>query len=321
MPLTAKSTRASRPEPEARRLVGRQLAFLGHLLLYLLACLLLVVVAGPFPAAIVALAWGIGLAMHGFFAVAAPMMRGPLERHTAEALAPPREREGPRSSRSLEELSAAIAHEIRNPITAAKSLVQQIAEDPAAPENAEYAAVAVAELDRVERSIVHLLRFAREESLVLGEARMPEVVQSAVDTLRDRSTKLGACVRVATEDTGAIRGDADKLRDVVVNLLANALDAVEEAKREAPKIEIESGSNLARTEVWVAVRDDGPGFDEADLSKVFAPFHTSKKAGTGLGLALAKKTIEAHGGTIEARTRPEGGAEVIFSIPRGEVAS
>ena len=256
--------------------------------------------------------------MHGFFAVAAPMIRGPLERHTAEVLAP-RDSEVPRSTRSLEELSAAIAHEIRNPITAAKSLVQQIAEDPGAPENAEYAAVAVAELDRVERSIVHLLRFAREESLVLGETTMTEVVQKAVETLRDRAARIGARVTIAVEETGTLRADSEKLRDVVVNLLANALDAVEEAKLGEPKIEIESGTNLARTEVWVAVRDDGPGFDEATLAKAFAPFHTSKKTGTGLGLALARKTIEAHGGTIEARTRPEGGAEILFSIPRRNV--
>ena len=68
-----------------------------------------------------------------------------------------------REARALSELSASIAHEIRNPITAAKSLVQQIRESPAAPENAEYARVAVEELDRVERSISHLLRYAREE--------------------------------------------------------------------------------------------------------------------------------------------------------------
>lgn len=314
--MAGRSVRMNRPEPEARRLVGRQIAFLAHVLVYVLGCLLLVVVAGFFPTVIVAVGWGIGLAMHGFFAVAAPMMRGPLERHTAEVLAPASDRDAPRSTRSLEELSAAIAHEIRNPITAAKSLVQQIAEDPAAPENAEYAAVAVAELDRVERSIVHLLRFAREESLVLADARMSDVVRSAVETLRDRTAKVGARVRIAVEDASTVRGDADKLRDVVVNLIANALDAVEEAKRDEPTIEIESGTNLARTEVWVAVRDDGPGFDEATLAKAFAPFHTSKKTGTGLGLALARKTIEAHGGTIEARTRPEGGAEVVFSIPR-----
>src|SRR5262249_57733345 len=76
-----------------------------------------------------------------------------------------------RHARSLEELSASIAHEIRNPITAAKSLVQQMEEDPRGAENVEYARVALAELERVERSVSHLLRFARGEETQLAPPR------------------------------------------------------------------------------------------------------------------------------------------------------
>ena len=97
-------------------------------------------------------------------------------------------------ARSLEQLSASIAHEIRNPITAAKSLVQQMGEDPSSRENVAYANVALEELDRVERSISHLLKFAREEELHVGALRVAEVVDSALETFRDRIARLGVTV-------------------------------------------------------------------------------------------------------------------------------
>jgi signal transduction histidine kinase len=304
-------------EIEARRVAGRLIGFLGHALVYGLGCLLLLITAGPFVALIVAVSWGIGLASHGFFAVAAPILRSRLEEGARSVLAPPAlPASDPRTARSLEELSAAVAHEIRNPITAAKSLVQQIAEDPQSPDNAEYAAVAVGELDRVERSIVHLLRFAREETPELVEMRMIDVVQGAIETLRDRASTLGASLTTSLEDTGRMRGDAEKLRRVVENLIGNALDALEEGKTPSPRVEIASGSNLAGTEVWVAVRDNGPGIPESALPRMFDPFFTSKGSGTGFGLALSKKTIAAHGGTIEAQNRASGGAELLFTLPR-----
>jgi signal transduction histidine kinase len=309
------------PTHEAKRLVGRQLGFAGHAIVYWFTCLLLLVVAGPFVAVVVGLSWGIGLAAHGFFAVAAPLLRAPLERGTARVLAakaPPLE--ATRDARALEDLAAAIAHEIRNPITAAKSLVQQIAEAPAAPETSEYATVAVAELDRVERSIVHLLRYAREESLTLAPVHMVDVVQSAVEATRDRAAGGGVRITTALEDGGVVRGDAELLRRVLVNLIVNAVEALAEAESESPAVEIASGPNLAGTEIWVTVRDNGPGVDPTVAPRVFAPFFTTKQGGTGFGLALAKKTIEAHGGTIEVGNRPGGGAEISFTIPRAERA-
>ena len=82
-------------------------------------------------------------------------------------------------ARSMQQLSANIAHEIRNPITAAKSLVQQMEEDPAAASNVEYARVALEELERVERSVSHLLRFARDEEMGFSELRLADVIASA----------------------------------------------------------------------------------------------------------------------------------------------
>jgi two-component system sensor histidine kinase HydH len=245
------------------------------------------------------------------------MMRPVLERHTVQLLAARKpEPAEPRLSRSLQQLSAAIAHEIRNPITAAKSLVQQIAEDPASSRNAEYASVAITELDRVERSIVYLLRFARDEAVELADMQMSDVVRTAVETLRERATKAGVSLVTSIDEAGAMRGDPEKLRRVIENLVSNAIDALEEAHTPDPCVDVACGANLAGDALWVTVRDNGPGIPADAMDEVFQPFFTTKTGGTGLGLALSKKTVDAHGGTIEAGTSPTGGAEISFTLPR-----
>jgi len=305
---------------EAQRLANRKLGFVSHLVPYLATCAFLLFVAGPRAAMIVAMAWGIGVASH-WFGVLAPTLRKrwiDQEVHQRLNRTVSKERrvlEG-QHARSLEELSASIAHEIRNPITAAKSLVQQMGEDPASHENVEYARVALEELDRVERSISHLLKFAREEALRLADVRMADVLDSALESFRDRIARLGVKVERAFDGQGTLRGDPEKLRRVALNLIGNALDALEQGGTRAPSLEVATGENLASTEVWARIRDNGPGMERDALSKIFRPFYTSKPEGTGLGLAITKKLIEAHGGTIEAQSAPGAGTEFVLALPK-----
>jgi signal transduction histidine kinase len=217
---------------------------------------------------------------------------------------------------SMEELSARVAHEIRNPITAAKSLVQQMEEEPGAPENVEYARVALEELSRVERSVSHLLRFARDEELRMGAVRLADVVDSALESFRERVARHHIELVREVDGRGEIRGDAEKLRRVVINLVSNAMDAIEGSHPDGGKVEIGVGENLAGSEVWLRVADDGPGLDAEALSRIWSPFFTSKANGTGLGLPIVKKLVEAHGGSIEATARPGGGAEFVAVFPR-----
>ncbi len=304
----------------ARSLANRKVWFLGHAVVFASTGSLLLFTAGYFAAMVVMLAWGIGLAAHGFFAVLAPVLR---EKWTQEDLvrrAPAvteqrRQLEG-RHARSLEQLSASIAHEIRNPITAARSLVAQMGEDPSSAENVEYARVALEELDRVERSISHLLRFARDEETSMRDVSLGELVDSAFDTFRDRIAKNGITVTRAIDERGPVRADPEKLRRVVINLIGNALDALESSGKKDPHVDIGAGENLAGTEVWLRVRDNGPGIAPEMVEKLFTPFQTSKPSGTGLGLAISRKLVEAHGGTLEARTNAGGGAELTVTVPK-----
>jgi signal transduction histidine kinase len=318
-------TREQRLYREARRRASLKLSFVTHFIVYAAVCFLILSVAGFRPAFYAALGWGIAIVVHYFSAVVAPdLHRRFVERevkHEVErSVSAERRTLQDKHAQSLEQLSASIAHEIRNPITAAKSLVQQMGEDPAAEQNVDYAHVALEELDRVERSISHLLRFARDEELSIREMDLLEVVDSALESFRDRIGRLGVSVGRDVATDGAIRGDAEKLRRVIINLVGNALDALEQAQTPEPRIEVIAGENLAGTEVWMRIRDNGPGIEPEMLQKIFSPFYTSKANGTGLGLAISKKVVDAHGGSLEVSSAPGAGAEFLLTFPKANGA-
>ncbi len=275
---------------------------------------------------IVGLCWGVGLARELWSVLVEPKVRrrfleSEVRQQVSATLTQARTQLEGRHARSLEQLAAGVAHEIRNPITAAKSLVQQMEEDPRAAENVEYARVALAELERVERSVSHLLRFAREEETERTELCMAEVVESALETFRERAARSGTLVVREIDCLGELRGDAEKLRRVVINLVGNAFDALEAARTPSPRVEVALGENLAGNEVWLRVRDNGPGIDTEAREKLFGPFYTSKAGGTGLGLAITRKLVEAHGGAIEVASEARRGAEFLVTLPRRPRAS
>jgi signal transduction histidine kinase len=307
----------------ARSRANNRIAFLGHAVVFGCTNFFLLVVAGLWPAVITSLSWGIGLAAHGFWAVLAPELR---ERWTADEVSRQvkttvvREKKamGNEHAREMHRLSAAVAHEIRNPITAAKSLVQQMGEDPTAGDNVEYAKVAIEELDRVERSIAHLLRYARDQEVRRDDIRLGDVVRSALDNMSDRLATFEVDCQL-TDDDG-LRGDSEALRRVIINLLNNACDAVVEAAPATPQIFVSIGAEPLDNELWVKVSDNGTGIDERTREAMFDPFHTTKDQGTGLGLAICKKLVEAHGGTIEVTPANQlsVGSELVLRFPRNE---
>jgi signal transduction histidine kinase len=313
---------------EATRRAERKVKFVQHLISYACVVGFLFIAISWRLGLIVAFGWGIGLASHFFQAMLAPGMRrrwisSEVDRQVKKTVTRERRTLEEEKLRSLEELSASIAHEIRNPITAAKSLVQQMGEDLSSPDNVEYAKVALEELDRVERSISHLLRYAREEEMQVRTMRLAEVVEGALETFRDRAERGGVRLSHDLAGEAEMEGDPEKLRRVVINLVGNAFDALEEGAVRDPRIDVAVGENLAGNEVWVRVRDNGPGLDEETQRKMFRPFFTSKANGTGLGLAITRKLVDAHGGQIEVRSAPGEGAEFTVVFPRNgrEVAT
>ena len=284
----------------------------------------------PRLVAIVGLFWGSGVFVHHLWAMTIPGLRDRwVEREVGVRMARDVESErrhvATRSRRSLEDLSASIAHEIRNPITAARSLVQQMGEDPISDENLEYAGLALTELDRVERSISHLLRYARDREPRFEELALRSVATAAVEGLRDRAKAVDIALTIEFDCPGEMWGDAEKLRRVVENLIANALEAILASRRSNEsrgeiaghrRIEVSGGENLAGSEVWLRVIDDGPGVRAEDRARIWSPFFTTREAGTGLGLALCRKTVEAHGGRIDLLSGSRQGSEFVLSFPK-----
>jgi signal transduction histidine kinase len=295
------------------RLAGDALWFLG------VTTLLLIFI--PPVGVIVFLCWGLKVGKEAYELEVEPRLRKrfveqEVEKQVHASLSQQRRTLEGEHAQTLSQLSASIAHEIRNPITAAKSLVQQMGETPTANENVEYARVALEELQRVERSVSHLLRFAREEETGMAELHMADVIESALESFRDRVRRSGIALEHRIDCDGAMIGDADQLRRVVINLVGNAIDALGESGSPDPRVDVHMGENLAGSEVWLQIKDNGPGIEREQLAKLFSPFYTSKANGTGLGLAICKKLVDAHGGTIEASSEPGAGAEFLLTFPK-----
>ncbi len=215
---------------------------------------------------------------------------------------------------AIGEVAARIAHEIRNPVTAARSLAQQLAREASPGRDAEHRLV-VAELDRVEHQIQALLRFARRESFTFEVADVGDVVRGTVADLRARFEAAEVAVAAAVGSGLVARVDREKLRQVLVNLFENAVDALGEVDPGTRRLEIRA--NGGDGAAVIEISDSGPGVPEEALPRLFEPFFSLKPHGTGLGLAIAKRTVEAHGGRIAVAA--DGGAGLTFRIelPRG----
>jgi len=201
------------------------------------------------------------------------------------------------------EFAARVVHEIRNPVTAARSLAQQLEADLVTGEDAEAARVILEELDRVERQVADLLRLARRDELRIESIELGELVRTTVNRFSDRFRSGALEVTHASREPVHARGDREQVRQVLVNLIENAIDALA-AHSGARRLHFEVGRANGCAHLNVA--DTGPGVPPSDLERIFEPFWSSKPNGTGLGLAIVKRTIEAHGGRIAATLAPVG---------------
>ena len=317
---------ATPPTPEeealrrARRRAGAEAGFYAHLVSYMgVIAFLALINLFTWPHRHIlwflwpAFGWGIGVFSHymgvfGSHALKERFFDPAVERELR------RERAAMQTEKqaSMDELSSSIAHEIRNPIAAAKSLVQQMGEDPTSVENVEYARVAIEELDRVEHRVSHLLKYAKEEELSFTLVNLAAVVDSALTQLRAKLDAAKVAVSRNYIAGPTVQADAEKLRGVFVNVIDNALDALASVP-EGRRIDLflENGAGAAT----VRVRDNGGGISADRLERIFNPFFTTKEKGTGLGMAISKKIVEAHEGTIDVVSETGRGAEFVVSLP------
>ncbi|KIX12073.1 ATP-binding protein [Dethiosulfatarculus sandiegensis] len=212
---------------------------------------------------------------------------------------------------ALGRLAGSVAHEVRNPLSAIRGMVQYLAKGKA-PESreAEIAKTAVSEVDRLERVVSGLLEYTRPRKPRMVSLDLGESVESVVDLLGGDPRCEGVELRTEVKpDLPPALADPDQVRQVLVNLVVNAVQAVDGEGK------VEITARVSGKMLWVDVADNGPGLPQGEPDQIFDPFFSTKERGTGLGLAIVRRIIKAHGGELKAQNR-EKGALVSFSLPK-----
>jgi signal transduction histidine kinase len=205
----------------------------------------------------------------------------------------------------LGEMAARIAHNVKNPLSGMKTIVQLMEEDKALPENTRRdCRMLVAEIDRLNRNITQVLRYAKPARDTDRPADLASVVRRVVALSRVEAEQRHVTLEISDSGPCLIEGGEEAASDIVSNLLVNAL----EASSEGCAIRI----RLARPQVppdciEFSVEDEGRGIPKDKLDKIFQPFFTTRAGGTGLGLAIVKRRVDEIGGSVECQSSAERG--------------
>jgi signal transduction histidine kinase len=243
----------------------------------------------------------------------------------SRALAEQRQRDLEQALEAKNQFLAAVSHELRTPINAILGWAMQLRAGTVRPEQT---ASAIASIDRNAHTLARLIEDLLESSrLLAGKVRpgtddidLIALVHEAVDAVRFTADSNHVTIDVHAAALPAIRGDAGRLKQVVWNILGNAIKFTPHGGTIDVRTEMDRGM------VSVAIRDTGPGIPPPKLPRIFDPFAQGDRhspSGLGLGLAIAKQIVELHGGTIEASNNASGvGATFTIRLPAaGEVTA
>ena len=226
------------------------------------------------------------------------------------------------------EVARRLAHEIKNPLTPIQLSAERLRRrylESMAPEDAEI-------LDRATRTIVNQVEamkkmvnafsdYARAPQLSLEPLDLHQIVQEVLDLYRGSDLHVRLVDQLEAEES-RISGDAGRLRQLLHNLLKNALEAIRDAGNGEIRITTRNEARAGLHQIVLSVADNGPGFSSGIMDNLFEPYVSTKPKGSGLGLAIVKKIVEEHAGTISAENPEAGGARVVIRlIVSGSVAA
>ncbi|MDR3387892.1 MAG: ATP-binding protein [Rudaea sp.] len=219
------------------------------------------------------------------------------------------------------EVARRLAHEVKNPLTPIQLAAERLRRrfiGRLPPEETEL-------LDRATRTIVSQVEALKALVNAFGDyARPPQIMArplllhalvGEVLDLYENDQRIQLTRNFAPADP-ALRADAGRLRQLLHNLLKNSLEAIGDSRKPHVEVSTREVQDNGRTWIELTVADNGPGLPEGFDERWFEPYTTSKARGTGLGLAVAKKIAEEHGGSIRAENRPSGGAVFTLRLPR-----
>jgi signal transduction histidine kinase len=223
---------------------------------------------------------------------------------------------------ALGEMSAGLAHEIRNPLAAIKGAIQYLDPGKLPGEDREFLEIIVEEVNRLNGVVTQFLDYSRPLKPALAPTDVNEVISS---TFRLLQPEIPPAVQVDLDLSPGLPRvlcDAEQLKQVFLNLALNAFQAMPAAGHltvatRVSRDELALWREGARRPDQVEIRfhDTGPGVPEGERERIFLPFFTTKEKGTGLGLAICQRIVTAHQGTIGVRSVPQGGAEFTISLP------
>ena len=217
-----------------------------------------------------------------------------------------------------------VSHELRSPLARLQAAADLMRQQP--ERGAEFAERIERDTERMDRLVGELLTLARLDSGMVGSLTEPvdltELIDSLVDDAHFEAEAKGCQIAVSidkpAEASSVVAGNIDLLHRAIENVVRNAL-------RHSPdggRIGVTVRSDSVRRQVLIEITDQGPGVPVSDLDAIFAPFFRGDQAhgasGYGLGLAITRRVMQAHGGSVSASNRPEGGLSVVLSLPQGQ---
>jgi signal transduction histidine kinase len=213
----------------------------------------------------------------------------------------------------LGELTAGLAHEFRNGLATVHGYARLMDPDRLQEKDRQYLDGLRQETDALQQVVTNFLNFARPAQLALSRVQLGAIAERAAEDVRGEVSARGGEVMVEGE-FGDVEADDVLLRQAVSNLVRNAVEACSAAGR-APRIVLSGRVDRDQRLARLSVSDNGPGIDPAVRDRIFRPFFTTRRDGTGLGLALVQKIVVTHNGRVAAGTSREGGASFEIVLP------
>jgi signal transduction histidine kinase len=217
---------------------------------------------------------------------------------------------------ALGELSATLAHEIRNPLGSIKGTAE-ILKDSFTPgeKKYEFLVILLKEADRLNRFVEDFLGLARPIQVEQSRCDIMLELRELIAFIAAEAQSMGVLIRLEPAEIPPIKGDREKLRQVFLNLLMNALQATGNGGEVVVSAVGPLHTGDSQPFVELSFADNGTGIDQEMLERIFQPFFTTKKGGTGLGLAITQKIVESHGGTIKVTSMKGAGTTFTVTLP------